>query len=154
MYWSRLGASAKFCAFWMRSLHCAHPWVLCCNGRWRTGAVHLPYFLDHTCQHTCMVLQPLTLPRRSLVMPCPDDTISARVTHPNHTLLCTSCELPQPHRRILPCCSSCFLVLQGQPTRAVYMGGFFCSHEWCIFLLSPFVAPLLCRVRSRTGITL
>ena len=152
MYRSKLGPSAKFCAFWMCSLHYAHPWVLCCNGRWYTSAVHLPYFLDHTHQHTCMVLQPLTLTRGSLVMLCPDDTISARVTHSSHTLLCTGCELPQSDCRILPRRSFCFLVLRDPPTRAVCLGGFFCSHEWCIFLPSPLIALLPHRVRSRAGI--
>ena len=153
VYWSKLGAPAKFGASWMRSLHCAHSWVLCCNGRRRTGAVHLPYFLDHTRQHTCMVLQPLTLKRRSLVMPCPDDTISARVTHSSHTLHCIGRELPQSDRRIIQRRSSWFLVLWDQPTRAVYVGGSFCSHEWCIILPSPFAVHLPRRVRFRPGIS-
>ena len=137
----------------MRSLHCAHYWVLCCNGRRRTGAVHLPYFLDHTRQHTCMVLQPLTLKRRSLVMPCPDDTISARVTHSSHTLHCIGRELPQSDRRIIQRRSSWFLVLWDQPTRAVCAGGSLCSHEWCIILPSPFAVHLPRRVRFRPGIS-
>ena len=152
MYWSKMGVSAKFGASWMRSLHCAHPWVLCCNGRRRTGAVHLPYFLDHTRQHTCMVLQPLTLKRCSLVMPRPDDTISARVAHYSHTLHCTGRELPQFDRRIIQHCSSWFLVLWDHPTCAVCAGGFVCSHEWCIFLPLPLTMPLPCRVRSRSSI--
>ena len=152
VYWSKLGASGKFCVFWMRLLHCAHPWVLCCNGRWCTSAVHLLYFLDHTRQHTCMVLQALTLTRRSLMIPCPADAINARMTHPSHILRCTGRKLPQSDRKILPRRSSCFLVLRDQPTHAIYAGGFFCSCEWCIFLPSAFTMPLLCHVRSRLGI--
>ena len=141
---------AKSCAFWTHSLHCAHLWVLCYNGRPRTDAVHLPYFLGHT----CMVLQHLTLTQCSLVMPCPEDTIGARVTHPSHTLLCTSHELPPSDHRILPRRSSYFLILWGQPTHAVCASGLFCSHEWCILLPSPFATPLPHRIRSRSSIAL
>ena len=87
-----------------------------------------------------------------LVMPCPDGTISARVTHPSHTLRCTSLKLPQFDHRILPRCSSCFLVLRDQLTCAVCAGGFFYSHEWCIFLPLPLTVPLSHRIRSRSGI--
>ena len=99
-----------------------------------------------------MVLQPLTLRRRSLVMLCPDDTISARVTHSSHALHCTGRKLPQSDRKIIQHRSPWFLVLRDQPTRAVCMGGFFCSHEWYIFLPLPLTVLLLRRVRSRSGI--